>query len=103
MSPESFQAIEMAMHIYRRRGATEYRKRQYKRLLNALKDIFECEPNLHGNINRIGRKQLIGYWRRHEHLSQKVRVEHYRVIYELFNHLDTQITVPKPKLLQVTL
>ena len=29
MSPESFKAIEMAMHIYRRRGATEYRKRQY--------------------------------------------------------------------------
>lgn len=103
MSPESFQAIQMAMHIYRRRGATEYRKRQYKRLLNALKDIFEHEPNLHGNINRIGRKQLIGYWRRHEHLSQKVRVEHYRVIYELFEHLEIRVTVPKPKLAQVTL
>ena len=97
MSPESFQIIQMAMHTYRRRGAPEYRKRQYKRLLSAIKDIFDHEPNCHGNINRIGRKQLIGYWRRHEHLSQKVRVEHYRVLYELFERLEIRVTVPKPK------
>jgi len=103
MSPESFQAIEMAMHIYRRRGATEYRKRQYKRLLNALKDIFDHEPNCHGNINRIGRRQIIGYWRRHEHLSQKVRIEHYRVLNEFFDQLEIQVAVPKPKQLKVTL
>ena len=101
MSPESFKIIEIAMHIYRRRGATEYRKRQYKRLLGALKDIFEHEPNCYGNINKVGRKQLIGYWRRNEHISQKVRIEYYRVLSDFFEILDTQIRVPKPRKITV--
>lgn len=50
-------------------------------------------------IHSIGRRQLIGYWRRHEHESQKTRMEKYHILVRFFasNRLTASVRVPKPK------
>lgn len=68
-----------------------------RRLVKIIDDIFIHEPI--SQIHSIGRRQLIGYWRRHEHESQKTRMEKYHILVRFFSSysLTMAVRVPKPK------
>lgn len=67
------------------------------RLVRIIDDILTHEPI--SQIHSIGRRQLIGYWRRHEHESQKTRTEKYHILVRFFAsyNLTLGVTVPIPK------
>lgn len=74
-----------------------YKRKQMRRLINILEDIFEHESI--SRIHAIGRRQIIGYWRRHEHEFQKTRLEKYQILVRFFASypLTANVKVPKPK------
>ena len=99
MSPESKKIVDFHLQAYRRQGAGGYRKRQYNRLLAVLNNVLEHEPTCHNDLNRIGRRQIIGYWRRHEVESQAVRIEKYRIVAFLWNAMSKPVP-PKPRVIK---
>ena len=99
MSPESKKIVDFHLQTYRRQGASAYRRRQYNRLLAILNNVLEHEPTCHNDLNRIGRRQIIGYWRRHEHEVQGVRTEKHRILAYLWNAMSKPVP-PKPRLIK---
>jgi hypothetical protein len=73
-----------------------YKRKQVLRLIRIFDDIF-CHEST-SRIDAIGRRQIIGYWRRHEHESYKTRMEKYHILTKFFaSYEKTQhVTVPKP-------
>ncbi|MBY5949283.1 hypothetical protein [Photobacterium rosenbergii] len=96
MSPESKKIIDFHFGAYRRQGAKGYRRKQYGRLLNIINDIFDHEPSAQGKLDRIGRKQIIGYWCRTEDETEKTRIEKWRVLAILFKALKKP-SPPRPR------
>ncbi|MBY5948444.1 hypothetical protein [Photobacterium rosenbergii] len=96
MSPESKKIIDFHFGVYRRQGAKKYRKKQYRRLLNILNDIFNHEPSAHGELKRIGRKQIIGYWQRTINETDQTRLEKWRVLDRLFQAIKKP-SPPRPR------
>lgn len=97
MSPENYNICRYHMVDHNTHGAKSFRKKQFKRLVCLLDEIFEHEPI--SNFSQMGKRQIIGYWRRHEHESQKTRIEKWRVLKELWNQLGKD-EPPKPKTIQ---
>lgn len=79
-------------------GAKNYRKKQFKRLLLMLNNIIEYEHLQSHELERMGRKHVIGFWRRHESLSDKTRKEYWQILSVLFQKLGKH-SPPKPKLI----
>ncbi|MCA0935313.1 hypothetical protein LCL85_07080 [Vibrio alginolyticus] len=84
------------MAPYHKRGIP-YRKKQVKRLLMILDDIFCHEPYVAEQINRVGRRQLIGYWERTKEEGEQVRREKYAILKLFFETANLAVRVPKPK------
>ncbi len=84
------------MAPYNKRGIP-YRKKQVKRLLMILDDIFKHEPYVAEQLKRVGRRQIIGYWQRTKHESAQVRREKYAILKLFFEKANLKGNVPRPK------
>ncbi|MEZ8967369.1 hypothetical protein AB6E53_11800 [Vibrio breoganii] len=98
MKKNTYKQVCTVMASYMKKGIP-YRRKQVKRLLAILEDIFEHEPNLHDELERIGRKQIIGYWRRTEGENITVRKEKYAILCLFFQSANLRGKVPPPKLI----
>lgn len=94
MHHKKYFEINQIMHTYVAKGTkSTYKKRQMKRLIAALEDIFNQEGT--ERINAIGRRQIIGFWRRNKD-SDKIRYEKFLILREFFGRCNPSVTVPKP-------
>ncbi|MEZ8196957.1 hypothetical protein [Vibrio cortegadensis] len=94
--------IRQIMITYSHKGKKSlYKKKQMKRLISILDDIFSHEGIQQLSI--VGRKQLIGYWRRTEHEKYETRRAKYCILYRFFSLYNPQVTVPEPKKCEVDL
>ncbi|MPW37314.1 hypothetical protein [Vibrio sp. B1Z05] len=96
MNPHSLRRINGVMSSYKKPGI-EYRKKQVQRLINIFEDIFEHEGSVAEDILRVGRKHIIGYWRRTENETAVVRQEKFRILQYFFEMANTKVRVPPPK------
>ncbi|MBD0788433.1 hypothetical protein HUO09_18910 [Vibrio sp. Y2-5] len=95
MHPQTHFRILQTMRSYTKKGKKSiYKKKQIKRLVTVLNDIFKNEGS--EKLEAIGRRQIIGYWRRNTD-SDKVRYEKYLIIRLFFEVFNSKISVPKPK------
>ena len=95
MTPEMHQTVNHLLHTYKRTGAKSYRRKQVKRLMFMLNNIIQHEKNPTLQLHQLGRKQIIGFWRRHQHLSESTKNEYWRIVEILFEHLGKP-SPPKP-------
>lgn len=65
-----------------------------RRLIAILHDITQNEGRQ--NLTTIGRKQIIGYWRRKETETNSTRREKYNILVKYFELENPNVTVPKP-------
>ncbi|GEA59181.1 hypothetical protein [Vibrio comitans] len=96
MNSNTVRQIHAVMRHYKKPGIA-YRQKQVKRLIEIFDDVFKHEKNLGEQLERVGRKHLIGYWRRTEHESPTVRKEKYRVLVYFVEQANLSIKVPMPK------
>jgi hypothetical protein len=96
MTPEMHQTVNHLLHAYKRTGAKSYRRKQVKRLMFMLNNIIQHEKNPTLQLHQLGRKQIIGFWRRHQHLSESTKNEYWRIVEILFECLG-KAPPPKPK------
>ncbi len=74
-----------------------YRKKQVKRLMTILDDIFRHEPYVAEQLNRVGRRQIIGYWERTKEEGDQVRREKYAILKMFFEMANLKVRVPEPR------
>ncbi|MGR5130789.1 hypothetical protein [Vibrio alfacsensis] len=96
MNRQTKKQILTIMAPYHKRGIP-YRKKQIKRLLMILDDIFKHEPYVAEQLKRVGRRQIAGYWERTKHESAKVRKEKYAILKLFFETANLKGNVPRPK------
>lgn len=96
MKPETLRLVLYLMNDYKRTGAKAYRKKQVGRLMYMLNDIIQAEGLKGVCLHRIGRKHVIGFWRRHEHLSYQTRKEYWQILNVLYQKLG-KLEPPRPK------
>ncbi|WP_182010071.1 hypothetical protein [Vibrio sp. B1FLJ16] len=96
MNTHTRKQILTIMAPYHKRGIP-YRKKQVKRLLMIFEDIFHHEPNVAEQLNRVGRRQLIGYWERTKEEGEQVRREKYAILKLFFETANLKVRVPIPK------
>ena len=95
MTPEMHQTVNHLLHAYKRTGAKSYRRKQVKRLMFMLNNIIQHEKNPTLQLHQLGRKQIIGFWRRHDHFSEATKNEYWRIVEILFERLG-KVSPPKP-------
>ncbi|GEA49265.1 hypothetical protein VIN01S_00690 [Vibrio inusitatus NBRC 102082] len=96
MNPNTFKQIYTTMTPYLKRGIP-FRRKQVKRLVAIFEDIFTHEPYLNEHLDRVGKRQIIGYWRRTEHEGENVRKEKHAILSRFFTAARLKGKVPKPK------
>ncbi|WP_045397785.1 hypothetical protein [Vibrio campbellii] len=96
MNKHTQRQILSVMAPYQKRGIP-YRAKQVKRLLMIFDDIFRHEPYVAEQLNRVGRRQIIGYWERSRGDSEQVRQEKYAILKWFFEHTDLKVRVPISK------
>ncbi|MDN3716562.1 hypothetical protein [Vibrio breoganii] len=97
MNRHTLKQVHAAMAHYKKKGIP-YRQKQIQRLISILDDIFQHEPNVGEQLNRLGRKQIVGYWRRTEDESEKVRREKFVILKLFFEAAGLSGNVPEPKI-----
>jgi hypothetical protein len=81
---------------YTKKGKkSDFKKVQMKRLIAIIENIFEHEKCT--ELDAIGRRQMIGYWRRTETETDKTRREKYSILKKFFALYNKKVTVPEPK------
>ena len=96
MHSKTYALIRMTMVEYIKKGSkSSYKKVQMKRLIAIIENIFEHERCT--DLNAIGRRQIIGYWRRTSHESDKTRREKYTILKKFFEMYNGKVTVPQPR------
>lgn len=95
MHPKQINEIYQEMSSYVRKGKkSAYKKKQMNRLITILEDIIKNEPIC--NLNAIGRKQIIGYYKRRQQESYKTLNEKYQILNKYMTVKNPQVKVPKP-------
>lgn len=88
--------VRQIMMPYTTKGKKSYFKKvQMKRLISMLDDIFQHEGM--ADLSSIGKRQIIGYWRRTEAETDKTRREKYSILKKYFSLYNPNIRVPEPK------
>lgn len=88
--------IRQIMSNYIKKGKkSTYKQKQIKRLIAIIDDVFENEKM--NQLDAIGRKQLIGYWRRTENQTEETRRAKYTILKKFFELYNAKVTVPIPK------
>lgn len=96
MHNKTVNMIYQAMSKYYRKGKKSgYKQKQMRRLIAILNDISQHEGT--ENLSTIGRRQIIGYWRRTEEETHSTRCEKYNILVKYFEEENPTVTVPKPK------
>lgn len=96
MDSKTYALIRVTMVEYIKKGSkSSYKKVQMKRLIAIIENIFEHEKCT--DLNAIGRRQIIGYWRRTSHESDKTRREKYTILKKFFEMYNGKVTVPQPR------
>jgi hypothetical protein len=96
MHSKTYALIRMTMVEYIKKGSkSTYKKVQMKRLIAIIENIFEHEKCT--DLNAIGRRQIIGYWHRTSHESDKTRREKYTILKKFFEMYNGKVTVPQPR------
>lgn len=96
MHPQTHFEIRQTLIVYSTKGKkSAYKKKQMKRLIAIIDDIFKHEPI--SSLESIGKRQIIGYWKRHENESVKTRREKYSILSKFLCLYNSKITVPEPK------
>ena len=96
MDSKTYALIRMTMVEYIKKGSkSSYKKVQMKRLIAIIENIFEHERCT--DLNAVGRRQIIGYWRRTSHESEKTRREKYTILKKFFEMYNGKVTVPQPR------
>ncbi|EPX6970178.1 hypothetical protein ACW0W9_004817 [Vibrio parahaemolyticus] len=96
MHHQTHALIRQFMLPYSAKGKkSTYKKKQMKRLIAIIEDIFVHEGS--EDLSAIGRKQLIGYWRRTECEQLETRRAKYIILCRFFSIYNRKIKVPKPK------
>ncbi|QRG81509.1 hypothetical protein [Vibrio diabolicus] len=72
-----------------------YKNKQIRRLIAIIDNIFYYEGTQ--DLSAIGRKQLIGYWRRTESEQFETRRAKYVILRKFFALYNPKVTVPEPK------
>lgn len=97
MNADTYKTLKHLLHYYKRTGSKAYRKKQVVRLVFMLNNIFEYEKISSNQLNALGRKHIIGFWRRHQNLSEKTRKEYWAITNVLFEQLGKpRPPLPKP-------
>lgn len=96
MNAHTKKQVLTIMAPYHKRGIP-YRKKQVKRLLMILDDIFKHEPYVAEQLERVGRRQIVGYWERTKDESAQVRREKYAILKLFFETANLKGNVPRPK------
>ena len=65
------------------------------RLIATIDNIFHHEGTQ--DLSSIGRKQLIGYWKRTENEQFETRRAKYTILKKFFALYNPKVTVPEPK------
>ena len=88
--------VRQVMMPYTTKGKkSSFKKVQMKRLISVLDDIFQHEGM--SDLNAIGKRQIIGYWRRTESETDKTRREKYSILRRYFSLYNPTVQVPEPK------
>ncbi len=95
MNRHTKKQILTVMAPYHKRGIP-YRRKQIKRLITILDDIFLHEPYLGEQLQKVGKRQIIGYWQRARGESAQVRAEKYAILKLFFETARLTGRVPKP-------
>ncbi len=96
MHPQTHFEIRQIMMVYSTKGKkSAYKKKQMKRLIAIIDDIFKHEPI--SSLESIGKRQIIGYWKRYECESFKTRREKYSILLNFLRLYNSKIKVPEPK------
>ncbi|MCG3861768.1 MULTISPECIES: hypothetical protein [Vibrio] len=96
MNRQTVKSIYQSMSEYYRKGKKSgYKKKQMKRLIRIIQDILQNEGT--SQIKTIGKRQIIGYWRRTEHESPQTRREKYNILKKYFEVTNEKIKVPQPR------
>ncbi|MGR5303008.1 hypothetical protein [Vibrio alfacsensis] len=96
MHHQTYAFIHQCMLPYTKKGKkSTYKKKQMKRLIAIINDIFQHEGI--ARLDSIGKRQLIGYWRRTEHEQFETRRAKYTILKKFFALYHPQVTVPEPK------
>ncbi len=96
MNRNTKKQILTVMAPYHKRGIP-YRRKQIKRLIVILDDIFLHEPYLGEQLQKVGKRQIIGYWQRTRSESARVRAEKYAILTLFFETAQLNGRVPRPK------
>ncbi len=86
--------ILFVMHDYKSKGKkSPYKKKQMRRLMSILENIVQSEQQ---ELQDIGRKHIIGYYRRHTDETYKTLKEKYSILEKFFSRYNPRLKVPKP-------
>ncbi len=96
MNPHTKKQILTVMAPYHKRGIP-FRGKQIRRLMTILDDIFYHEPHLGERLQKVGKRQIIGYWQRTRCETAQVRAEKYAILKLFFESAQLRGKVPKPK------
>ena len=93
MHRQQVREIYQVMADYTRKGKkSEFKKKQMKRLIVLLDNIIQNEPS--EDLKKIGRKQIIGYYKRHSHESYQTLNEKSQVLKKFMSSFNPKVTVP---------
>lgn len=96
MHHQTYAFIHQCMLPYTKKGKKSlYKKKQMKRLIAIIDDIFQHEGM--AQLDSIGKRQLIGYWRRTEHEQFETRRAKYTILKIFFALYHPKVRVPIPK------
>ncbi|MBE4219040.1 hypothetical protein [Vibrio parahaemolyticus] len=96
MHHQTYAFIHQCMLPYTKKGKkSTYKKKQMKRLVAIIDDIFQHEGM--ARLDSIGRRQLIGYWKRTENEQFETRRAKYTILKKFFALYNPKVTVPEPK------
>ena len=94
MHYKTVKEILLVMHDYKAKGKkSPYKKKQIRRLITILESIVKNEQQ---ELPDIGRKHIIGYYRRHSSETYKTLKEKYSILEKFFSRYNPRIRVPKP-------
>ena len=96
MNRDTKKQILAVMAPYHKRGFP-FRRKQIKRLIAILDDIFIHEPYLGERLQKVGKRQIIGYWQRTRWETAQERAEKYAILKLFFETAQLTGRVPRPK------
>lgn len=94
MQRQQVNEVYQVMADYIRKGKkSAFKQKQMTRLIRILEDIIQHEPSQ--DLKKIGRNQIIGYYKRHSHETYKTLNEKYQILKKFMDRYNQKVTVPR--------